>query len=73
MLNIIFEWYDHALKAIKERVRYENLVNMEVLEEIGRLKYVTEDEFLTSYKEIRTKMREEFEKISGWLNGCKRI
>jgi V/A-type H+-transporting ATPase subunit A len=65
MLNIIFEWYDHALKAIKERVRYENLVNMEVLEEIGRLKYVTEDEFLTSYKEIRTKMREEFEKISG--------
>ena len=38
---------------------------MEVLEEIGRLKYVTEDEFLTSYKEIRTKMREEFEKISG--------
>ena len=73
MLNIIFEWYDHALKAIKERVRYENLVNMEVLEEIGRLKYVPEDEFLTSYKEIRTKMREEFEKISGWLNGCKRI
>ena len=65
MLNIIFEWYDHALKAIKERVRYENLVNMVVLEEIGRLKYVPEDEFLTSYKEIRTKMREEFEKISG--------
>ena len=65
MLNIIFEWYDLALKAIDNRVRYENIVSMGVREDIGRLKYVEEDEFNEVYTEVRQKMRDEFEKLGG--------
>ena len=65
MLNIIFEWYDLALMAIDNRVRYENIVSMGVREDIGRLKYVEEDEFNEVYTEVRQKMRDEFEKLGG--------
>ena len=65
ILSIIFEWYDLALRGIKERIRYEHLVNMSVLEEIGRLKYVTEDEFVSAFSDVKRKMREEFDKLGG--------
>ncbi len=65
MLNIIFEWYDKALDAIKRYVRYESLVNMPVLEEIGRLKGVKEEDFNETYKNVLSRMNEEFEKLGG--------
>jgi hypothetical protein len=36
---------------------------MPVLEEIGRLKYVQEDEFETAYQDVRNRMNEQFDKL----------
>jgi V/A-type H+-transporting ATPase subunit A len=63
ILNIIFEWYEKALQAITKYVRYERIVSMPVLEEIGRLKYVQEDEFETAYQDVRNRMNEQFDKL----------
>ena len=69
ILNIIFEWYEKALQAITKYVRYERIVNMPVLEEIGRLKYVQEVEFEAAYQDVRNRMNEQFDKLGEWLNG----
>jgi len=63
ILNIIFEWYEKALQAITKYVRYERIVNMPVLEEIGRLKYVQEVEFEAAYQDVRNRMNEQFDKL----------
>lgn len=73
MLHIIFQWYDNALKSIEQRIRYEQITNMQILEQIGRLKYVKESDFKETYEQVRTKMLEEFEELGRWSHGCKRI
>ena len=36
---------------------------MEVLEQIGRMKYIQETEFKTQYEEINNEMNEEYQRL----------
>ena len=44
MLRTILAWYDQGLKALKNGVSFAKIMQMKVLEQIGRMKYIPEKE-----------------------------
>lgn len=63
MLKSIINWYNESKNSIKENVSYNKLVNMHVLERIGRMKYIHEDKFEEEYKLLMNDMNKEFDKL----------
>lgn len=63
ILKSILTWYQEGLKSLEENVSYHKLVNMNILERIGRMKYVVEDEFSKEFEEVLTEMNREFEEL----------
>ncbi len=63
MLKTIITWYDESLKSLKENVAYNKLTSMQVLEKIGRLKYVTESKFEKEHSDLNKEMELEFETL----------
>src|SRR5690554_3091009 len=63
ILKSILTWYQEGLKSLEENVSYHKLVNMNILERIGRMKYVVEDEFSKEFEEVLTEMNKEFEEL----------
>lgn len=63
MLKAILTWYKTSLESLKENVSYNKLVNMDILERIGRLKYVPEDKFAEEHILLIDDMSKEFEEL----------
>jgi len=60
MLRAILAWYHHAQEGIRENVGYQKLVSMEVLNRIGRMKYLTEDHFDAESASIMASLDAEY-------------
>ncbi len=60
MLKTIITWYEDACKALSNNVSFNDIMKMDILEDIGRMKYVKEDEFDNHLKEISSKLENEF-------------
>ena len=65
MLRAILTWYHKSQEALKNNVSFNQLINMKILEQIGRMKYIKEDEFEERSKEIFKQLEEEFISLSG--------
>ncbi len=63
MLKAILTWYHLAKQGLKENVSYNKLTNMEILEKIGRMKYLREDHFEEEYKKIIQSLEEEYQSL----------
>ena len=63
MLKSIISWYNESLESLKQNVGYSKLVNMKVLEKIGRMKYIEEDNFANELEVITNEMNKEFEEL----------
>ncbi|HBP25570.1 MAG TPA: V-type ATP synthase subunit A [Acholeplasmatales bacterium] len=63
MLKAILTWYHLAKQGLKENVSYDKLTNMEILERIGRMKYLREDHFDEEYKQIIQSLEEEYQSL----------
>lgn len=53
MLDIILAWYHKSKDALDHGVAFSKLIAMPVREQIGRMKYVPEDEMKERYQKIR--------------------
>ena len=60
MLDIILYWADEGKKALADGVSFTSITSMKVLEEIARMKEITQDKWDSSAADIRAHVSEEF-------------
>ena len=60
MLKAILTWYDKGLEALDADVAFSKITSMKVIEKIGRMKYVSEDEFAAHIAAINKEMDAEY-------------
>ncbi|MFH0993825.1 MAG: V-type ATP synthase subunit A [bacterium] len=60
ILKAIITWYHDALEGIKENVSFAKLTAMEVLNRIGRMKYLTEEHFAKESAAIMAALENEY-------------
>ena len=65
MLKAIHHWYEKANEALDKDVAFSKITSMKVIEKIGRMKYITEDEFPERINAINAEMDDEFAGLMG--------
>lgn len=68
MLQLIMQYYERALSAVKSGATLNEVLDIKAAEKIGRFKYVKEDEIEDSYKKLRREIDDE---IAGNLESGK--
>lgn len=63
MLEAILTWYRLAQAGLTEGASFAKLTNMPVLEKIGRMKYIPEQEFDAKHQEIMNDLEEQYQTI----------
>ncbi|MCK9493118.1 MAG: V-type ATP synthase subunit A [Acholeplasmataceae bacterium] len=63
MLNVILTWYDLAKQALDNNKAFRGIDQMEIKEQIGRLKYVEESKIDEEFDQILDSMRHEFDTL----------
>lgn len=60
MLAAILGWYDKGLQALEEDVPFSRITSMAIIEKLGRMKYVPEDQFAGHIAALKKEMDAEF-------------
>lgn len=68
MLKVILKWYNESCNALKNNVSYNQLIKMNALSTIGRMKYISETEFEEKLVEINKEIDNEFETLMKGAN-----
>ena len=63
ILKTILTWFHLSQDGLNNGVSFFKLTGMEVLEQIGRMKYIKEDEFKTQYDAINLGLTEEYQRL----------
>lgn len=61
LMMLIMQYYDNSLEAINKGVSINKIEQMPVREEIGRFKYIKEDEIKENYDKIIAQMKEQLQ------------
>ena len=60
MLHLILQWYHKSEEAVAAEVPFEAVMKMPVLEQIGRMKRIHEDQWDSRFAEISKELEDEF-------------
>ena len=52
MMNLVLDYYDHAMAALDKGISVEKLVDLEVREQIGRFKYIHDTDLKEAYNKV---------------------
>lgn len=63
ILKTILVWFDNANVALKKAISFTDIMHMHILEEISRMKYIPEDEFIEKAKDIMNELQREFSQL----------
>lgn len=63
MLKAILKWYDLGKIALQNNVLYNDIIKMNVLSSIGRMKYIPENEFDKTISEIYKEIDTEYDNL----------
>ena len=63
LMRLILAFYDRSLEALNEGVSIEKIVALPIREEIGRFKYIHEDQIDAEYKRIDEQLTSELSKL----------
>lgn len=65
ILKAILTWYDLGQEALSHNASFQRITTLEVLETIGRMKYIKEDEFDAKLQDILSELDDEFQGLMG--------
>jgi V/A-type H+-transporting ATPase subunit A len=65
MLKTIIHWHDRANEALDKDVAFSKITSMAIIEKIGRMKYIVEDEVEKKIDDINREMDDEFAQLMG--------
>lgn len=60
MMKLIIDWYDKAVSALEVHVKLDNLLEMKIREKIGRMKYITENDYEVEFAKLNKELEAEF-------------
>lgn len=60
MLNLILLWYEKGQEALKLGATFNEIMGMNIIEQIGRMKYIEEKNWEKSYKELKEQLTSEY-------------
>lgn len=63
ILKMILTWYELGQKALKANVSFAKITSMEILEKIGRMKYLKEDEFNQIFEAQLAELYREYDQL----------
>lgn len=64
MMKAILFWYQKGLEALAQDYSYAKISSMDILEKIGRMKYIKEDRFAKEIEQILAKIEEEYRQLT---------
>jgi V/A-type H+-transporting ATPase subunit A len=64
MLKVMLKFYDRALDAVNEGISAKQITDLEVKDDLARLKYVPEDELSEAIKEVEGKIEEQIQSLT---------
>ena len=65
MMDLVLVYYDQSVEALEKGAKLQNLINLPVREQIGRFKYVTEDEIQKEYEKVKEELHIEIANALG--------
>ena len=65
MMDLVLAYYDQSVEALGKGAKLQNLINLPVREQIGRFKYVTEDEIQKEYEKVKEELHIEIANALG--------
>ncbi|MDO4568299.1 MAG: V-type ATP synthase subunit A [Clostridia bacterium] len=65
LLDLIFTYYNEGLKALESELPFSRIIALPVREQIGRFKYVAEDEAPQRHGEISAQLQREIRLLAG--------
>ena len=65
MMDLVLAYYDQSVEALEKGAKLQNLINLPVREQIGRFKYVTEDQIQEEYKKVTDELHVEIANALG--------
>lgn len=65
LIKLILEFYDRSLEALSNGAKITKIESLDVREEIGRFKYIKEDEITSKYDKIVMDIKSELDAITG--------
>lgn len=65
MMDLVLAYYDQSVEALGKGAKLQNLINLPVREQIGRFKYVTEDEIQKEYGKVKEELHIEIANALG--------
>ena len=65
MMNLVIAYYENAVEALKEGAGLNALISLPVREQIGRFKYVTEENLDVEYKKVKEQLHVEIANALG--------
>ena len=64
-MDLVLAYYDQSVEALEKGAKLQNLINLPVREQIGRFKYVTEDEIQKEYEKVKEELHIEIANALG--------
>ena len=65
MMKLVMAFYEKAVEALSAGASLQDLINMPVREQIGRFKYVHEDDLDTEYEKVNQELDAEISAAQG--------
>ena len=65
MMDLVLAYYDQSVEALEKGAKLQSLINLPVREQIGRFKYVTEDEIQKEYEKVKEELHIEIANALG--------
>ena len=65
MMKLVMAFYEKAVEALSGGASLQDLINMPVREQIGRFKYVHEDDLDTEYEKVNQELDAEISAAQG--------
>lgn len=63
MLSLILEFYKISLKMSESHISFTSIMNMKIIERIGRMKYIKESEWQEKFAELKEELFNEVEAL----------
>lgn len=65
MMELVLFFYEHSLQALKQEVSIEAIVKLPIREQIGRFKYIKEEQMQQEYDAILSQLKEQIKQLVG--------
>ena len=65
MMKLVLAYYEQSMEALKNGANVQGLINIPVREQIGRYKYIVEENLDAEYEKVMNTLTEQVKEVCG--------